>query len=125
MRYVRREIDVEDDEIWPVSTNTTDRRGAVHGGANFVARGFEFYRKSFQYHDVVVGHEDFRDMRPHWLRRGFRSQRQKRSGRDRGVGRAWRYEIHTEGFRLGPGILQIRVDPTRLGFFSEAFHRKR
>jgi len=67
----RREIDVENDEVRTVATNATDRRGTIHRGAYFVTCRFELDRKRFKNDDVVVGNEDFWDVRPLWLGRGF------------------------------------------------------
>jgi hypothetical protein len=115
-------MDVEDDEVGAFASDATDGGGTIHGGADFVTGGFEFDGDCFEHDHVVIRDEDFRDVRPHGLRGRLRRERQQRSGSDRGK-RTWGLEIHMKSIKPRSGKPQTRVDPTRLGFFSEGVSR--
>src|SRR6185437_13896856 len=63
MGRFRREIDVENDEVRALAPDATDGGGDIHGGADFVAGGFEGDRNRFEDNNIVVRDEDLGDVR--------------------------------------------------------------
>jgi hypothetical protein len=74
--HIRLKIDVENDEVGTLAANATDRGGTIHGGADFVANGFQFDGHRFENDDIVICDEDLRYVRADGFAGGFWRQGQ-------------------------------------------------